>query len=35
MAVWQCAACGAEKESRCKPRKCAQCGASDTYQKKS
>ncbi len=35
MAVWQCSACGAEKEGRCKPRKCPQCGASDTFQKKS
>ena len=26
MAVWKCTSCGATKEGRCKPRKCAQCG---------
>lgn len=34
MAVWRCSACGFEKEGRCKPQKCAQCGASGTFQKK-
>jgi len=27
MAVWKCNSCGATKESRCKPKKCPQCGA--------
>jgi len=33
MAVWKCSACGFEKESRCKPRKC-ECGAKDSFEKK-
>jgi ABC-type ATPase with predicted acetyltransferase domain len=33
MAVWKCNACGFEKESRCKPRKC-ECGAKDSFEKK-
>ncbi|WP_404980505.1 RCKP-type rubredoxin-like domain-containing protein [Carboxydichorda subterranea] len=26
MAVWVCAQCGYQKEARCKPRKCPECG---------
>ena len=33
MAVFVCSSCGAVKEGRCKPKKCAQCGASETYSK--
>ncbi|KXG76679.1 hypothetical protein AN618_14530 [Fervidicola ferrireducens] len=33
MAVWKCTACGHEKEGRCKPRKCPQCEAKDTFVK--
>ncbi|MBM3328946.1 MAG: rubredoxin [Calditrichaeota bacterium] len=35
MAVFVCKVCGAEKECRCKPQKCSQCGASGTIEKKS
>ncbi|MFZ5641910.1 MAG: RCKP-type rubredoxin-like domain-containing protein [Bacillota bacterium] len=34
MAVFVCAKCGATRETRCKPRKCPQCGASDSFTKK-
>ncbi len=34
MAVWKCSACGHEKEGRCKPRKCPECGGSETFSKK-
>ncbi|MEW6522665.1 MAG: RCKP-type rubredoxin-like domain-containing protein [Bacillota bacterium] len=34
MAVWKCAACGHEKDARCKPRKCPQCEGKDTFAKK-
>jgi len=33
MAVWKCQTCGAEKEGRCKPRKC-ECGAKESFEKK-
>jgi len=33
MAVYKCSACGYEKESRCKPRKCPECEAKDTFTK--
>lgn len=33
MAVWICSACGWEKEARCKPRKCPECGGG-TFDKK-
>lgn len=33
MAIWKCANCGAIREGRCKPRKCAECGASDSFKK--
>ena len=28
MAIWKCEKCGATKEGRCKPKKCAACGES-------
>ncbi|HHY38415.1 MAG TPA: rubredoxin [Clostridia bacterium] len=34
MAVWRCSSCGYEKESRCKPKKCPQCGKNDSFVKK-
>jgi len=33
MATWKCKNCGAEKEARCKPKKCSQCGAQDSFEK--
>ncbi|GEM_PF-1278890 len=27
MAIWKCEKCGAEKEGRCKPKKCPACAA--------
>ncbi len=33
MAIWKCAECGHEKEGRCKPRKCPQCTAADSFAK--
>lgn len=33
MAVWKCEACGATREGRCKPKKCASCGGSNTFVK--
>jgi ABC-type ATPase with predicted acetyltransferase domain len=33
MAVWKCNSCGATKESRCKPKKCSQCGAEGSMVK--
>jgi rubrerythrin len=34
MATWKCGQCGHEKEGRCKPRKCPQCTAADSFAKK-
>lgn len=35
MAVWVCTKCGFEKETRCKPQKCSNCGAGkEDIQKK-
>jgi len=34
MAVWKCPACGAEKDSRCKPKKCPECDKTVTFVKK-
>lgn len=34
MAVFVCKECGAEREGRCKPRKCQQCGAQNSFDKK-
>ena len=34
MAVFKCKACGAEKETRCKPQKCEKCGATGSFEKK-
>lgn len=33
MALWKCNVCGATKESRCKPKKCSQCGAQGSMVK--
>lgn len=33
MAVFVCSKCGAVKETRCKPKKCAECGSTDTIVK--
>lgn len=32
MAEWKCKSCGATKEGRCKPQKCA-CGDSGQFEK--
>ncbi|MFA7348235.1 MAG: hypothetical protein WCZ86_10770 [Desulfurivibrionaceae bacterium] len=34
MAVFKCEKCGATKETRCKPKKCADCGGSECMVKK-
>ncbi|NPV71655.1 MAG: rubredoxin [Firmicutes bacterium] len=34
MAVWRCSGCGYEKDARCKPQKCPQCGGKGTFAKK-
>ncbi len=35
MAIWVCSKCGYEKEGRCRPGKCPQCGApKDDFKKK-
>ncbi|MCB4204664.1 rubredoxin [Deferribacterales bacterium Es71-Z0220] len=34
MAVFVCSKCGYEKEGRCKPKKCPQCGETGTFDKK-
>ena len=34
MALFICKECGNEREGRCKPRKCPDCGASGSYEKK-
>ncbi|PKM81871.1 MAG: rubredoxin [Firmicutes bacterium HGW-Firmicutes-14] len=33
MAVFVCGKCGFKKETRCKPKKCPQCGAAETFTK--
>lgn len=33
MATYKCETCGSVRESRCKPRKCKECGGSGTYEK--
>jgi len=33
MALWKCNSCGAVKESRCKPKKCPECGAQGSMVK--
>lgn len=33
MATWKCSKCGATKESRCKPKKCPNCGEADVMVK--
>ncbi|MGE5559961.1 MAG: RCKP-type rubredoxin-like domain-containing protein [Chloroflexota bacterium] len=34
MAVFKCGKCGFEKDTRCKPKKCPQCGEADSFTKK-
>ncbi|MDS1029564.1 rubredoxin [Bacillota bacterium LX-D] len=34
MALWKCSSCGYEKEGRCKPKKCPECQAKDSFEKK-
>ncbi len=34
MAVFVCANCGFTKETRCKPKKCPECGANESFEKK-
>lgn len=34
MAKFVCAKCGAKTEARCKPKKCANCGAEGSCEKK-
>lgn len=34
MAIWQCQQCGYEKDARCKPKKCPECGEKDSFGKK-
>lgn len=33
MAEWICSACGYVRDSRCKPRKCPQCGSSEGFDR--
>lgn len=33
MAEWKCSECGHVKESRCKPKKCPQCGGNKGFVK--
>lgn len=35
MALWKCENCGWEKETRCKPKKCANCGSTNISKKES
>ena len=34
MAIFKCAKCDFEKESRCKPRKCPECNEDNSFEKK-
>ncbi len=34
VAVFKCTKCGHEKEGRCKPRKCPECGSQNSFEKK-
>jgi ABC-type ATPase with predicted acetyltransferase domain len=34
VAVWHCQHCGFEKDARCKPRNCPECGEKDAFKKK-
>jgi len=34
MAQFQCSKCGCEKEGRCKPQKCPECGEKKSFEKK-
>jgi len=33
MAIFKCATCGYERDAKCKPRKCPQCQAKDSFAK--
>jgi rubredoxin len=33
MAEWVCASCGYVRDSRCKPRKCPECGSDGGFEK--
>jgi rubrerythrin len=33
MGTFKCAACGFEKEAKCKPQKCPQCGEKKSFEK--
>jgi len=33
MALFKCSKCGATKETRCKPKKCPECGEANTMVK--
>lgn len=34
MAKFECTKCGHEKEGRCKPQKCPECGETKCFEKK-
>ncbi|MHB0866927.1 MAG: RCKP-type rubredoxin-like domain-containing protein [Thermoleophilia bacterium] len=34
MATFKCAECGATSDGRCKPKKCPDCGAAGSMEKK-
>ncbi|MCR4418838.1 MAG: hypothetical protein QHH27_07760 [Clostridia bacterium] len=34
MAVWQCRQCGYEKDARCRPKKCPECGEKESFGRK-
>ncbi|MEW6455503.1 MAG: RCKP-type rubredoxin-like domain-containing protein [Acidobacteriota bacterium] len=34
MSIWSCSACGHQKDARCKPKKCPECGAINSFLKK-
>ncbi|MGB9886393.1 MAG: RCKP-type rubredoxin-like domain-containing protein [Moorellales bacterium] len=34
LALWQCRRCGYEKEARCKPKKCPECGEKEGFERK-
>ncbi|VAV85383.1 hypothetical protein MNBD_DELTA01-1309 [hydrothermal vent metagenome] len=33
MANWKCSSCGSTKDSRCKPKKCAECESTAGFEK--
>lgn len=34
MAIFVCSNCGFTKDTRCKPKKCPECGAVESFSKK-